>query len=60
MWLSVSELFVPAGHPEETSEQGPDRAAGPDRRPLRVQEEGGGGADRPQGQDRESHASMLS
>lgn len=39
----------PAGHPEETSEQGSDRAAGPDRCSLWVQEEGGGGADRPQG-----------
>lgn len=47
-------LPAPTGHPEETSEQGSDRAAGPDRRSLRVQEEGGGGTDRLEGQDRES------
>lgn len=47
-------LPAPTGHPEETSEQGSDRAAGPDRCSLRVQEEGGGGTDRPEGQDRES------
>lgn len=47
-------LPAPTGHPEETSEQGSDRAAGPDRCSLRVQEEGGGGTDRPKGQDRES------
>lgn len=47
-------LPAPTGHPEETSEQGSDRAAGPDRRSLRVQEEGGGGTYRPKGQDRES------
>lgn len=48
-------LPPPIGHPEETSEQRSDRAAGPDRCSLRVQEERGGGADRPEGQDRESH-----
>lgn len=48
-----------AGHPEETSEQGSDRAAGADRRSLRVPEEGGGGADRPQGQDRECSRPQL-
>lgn len=47
-------LLAPTGHPEETSEQGSDRAAGPDRCSLRVQKEGGGGTDRPKGQDRES------
>lgn len=50
----------PVGHPEETSEQGSDRAADPDRSSLRVQEEGGGGADRPQGQNCEFPIFVLS
>lgn len=49
--LNDAAVPPPTGHPEETSEQGSDRAAGPDRCSLRVQEEGGGGADCPKGQD---------
>lgn len=47
-------MCVTAGHPQEASGEGSDRAAVPDRGPLHPEEERRGGARRSRQQDRKS------
>lgn len=61
LWIrGVPVIWIPAGHSEEASEQRPVWAAVTHRRSLWVQEEGGGGAHRPQGEDRKASLPPLS